>query len=202
MTYPTWAGIALLVATWQAWAETDWREMPDQPVPVAVKPFVEPGMRALYLDSEDLNGDGRQDHVLVLEHKGAAAGDAAVRDKPRILLLLLGRPDGSLTLAKRNDKLVYCMACGGMLGDPFQGVEVGPKTFTVSHYGGSGWRWSVSYKFNYSRLDNTWQLVRVEEESFHAGNPEKVKRQVATPPKHFGKIDIADFDPDTWRLKK
>jgi hypothetical protein len=86
-----------------------------------------------------------------------------------------------------------------MMGDPFQGVEVGPKTFTVSHYGGRAWGWSVDYTFNYSRRDNTWQLVRVEESSFHAFEPDKIKRAVYVPPKHYGKIDIADFDPDNWK---
>ena len=85
------------------------------------------------------------------------------------------------------------------MGDPFQGVEVEPKTFTVTHYGGSAWRWSVDYKFAYSRKDDTWQLVKVEESSFHASAPDKGENKTHTPPKDFGKIDFADFDPEKWK---
>ncbi len=85
------------------------------------------------------------------------------------------------------------------MGDPFQGIEAGPKTFTVSHYGGSAWRWSIAYKFNYSRKDNTWQLVKVEEGRYHTSDPDAGKSKTYTPPKSFGKIDIADFDPDNWK---
>jgi hypothetical protein len=84
------------------------------------------------------------------------------------------------------------------MGDPFGGVTVGPGTFTVSNAGGTGWRWSSLYTFNYSRRDDTWQLVRVEEHGFHASEPGKGRTTVSTPPKDFGKIDIADFDPGNW----
>ncbi len=194
------SGTLLLAAG--AHAEMDLRDDPAQKLPPAVRPFVDKGTRPIYLASGDLNGDGLEDHVLVLQRQGKSDADPEAKEQPRPLLILLGQPGGALKLAKRNEKIVYCEACGGMMGDPFQGVEVGPKTFTVSHYGGSGWRWSVSYRFNYSRRDDTWQLVRVEEESFHAADPEKVSRKVATPPKNFGKIDIADFDPDHWRTGK
>src|SRR5207247_155192 len=104
--------------------------------------------------------------------------------------------DGKLSLAKRNEKVVLCSQCGGVMGDPFQGVTVGPKTFSVSHYGGSAWRWSNEYKFNYSMRDKTWQLVRGEDSSFHASDPKNEKTNVYIPPRDYGKIDIADFDPE------
>jgi len=81
------------------------------------------------------------------------------------------------------------------MGDPLEGVEVGDKTFTVSHYGGSGIRWSVRYKFNYSRIDKTWQLVEVKNESYSTADVDDIKSKVLTP-KNFGKIDVADFDPE------
>jgi hypothetical protein len=153
----------------------------------------------LSLASADLIGDGLKDFVLVLERQKAQASDPDIEDRQRPLLILLRRPGGAIEEVKRNEKLVYCSTCGGTMGDPFQQLRAGPRTFTVSHYGGSGWRWSVDYRFNYSRRDKAWQLVRVEESSFHAGAPHKVKTAVYTPPKHYGKIDIADFDPENWK---
>ena len=168
-------------------------------VPEEVRPFVEAGTKAIAVEAADLNGDGRGDFVLVLERENPSkdAEDFPVRQRP--LLILLRGADGKLTEAKRNERLVMCSQCGGVFGDPFEGVEAGRNTFTVHHYGGSNWRWKNSYKFNYSRIDRTWQLVRTEELSYHTSDPDKMERHVYTPPRDFGKIDLADFDPENYK---
>jgi hypothetical protein len=171
-------------------------------IPAEIRPFVEKGTSPLFFASADLNGDGLQDFVLVLERERAKPSDPDIEDRQRPLLILVQQPGGIVQEVKRNEKIVYCSTCGGMMGDPFQGVAAEPKTFTVSHYGGSAWRWSVDYTFNYSKRDNTWLLVRVEESSFHAFEPDKIKTDVYISPKHYGKIDIADFDPDHWQGQK
>lgn len=167
-------------------------------VPAEVAPFVEPGTKAIALEKSDLNGDGREDFILVLEKENPAknADDFPVNQRP--LLILLRGADGKLTSAKRNERVLMCSECGGVFGDPFDGVIAGRNTFSVEHYGGSNWRWKYSYKFNYSRIDQTWQLVRVEERHYHTSNPNKVDSKIYTPPRHFGKIDIADFDPENY----
>ena len=168
-------------------------------VPAEVQPFVEAGTKAIAVETADLNGDGRGDFVLVLERANPAkdADDFPVNERP--LLILLRGVDGKLSEAKRNERVVMCSKCGGVWGDPFEGVVVGRNTFTVEHYGGSNWRWKNSYKFNYSRIDKTWQLVRTEEVEYHTSDPDKMKTQVFTPPRHYGKIDIADFDPENYK---
>jgi len=174
----------------------------DLKVPAEVTPFVESGTKAIALEKSDLNGDGRDDFILVLEQEKPAKGadDFPIGQRP--LLILLRGADGKLTLAKRNDRVVMCSQCGGVFGDPFEGVIAGKNTFSVEHYGGSSWRWKYSYKFNYSRTDKTWQLVRVEDISYHTSEPDKAKTRIYTPPKYFGKIDIANFDPDNYLRKK
>ena len=173
--------------------------LPMEKLPPEVRPFVAAGTRPLSLVGADLNGDGLRDFVLVLETQKARPSDPAVEDRQRPLLILTRQPDGTLKEAKRNERIVFCSTCGGAMGDPFQGIKVGPNTFTVSHYGGSAERWGLDYKFNYSRRDSTWQLVRVEENTFHAGEPGKGKATVYTAPRDFGKIDITDFDPGNWK---
>lgn len=166
-------------------------------IPAEVKPFVEKGAKAIALEAADLNGDGLKDYVLVLERENATEKDEFDYPKNQRPLLILTRGKGNkLSEAKRNEKIVMCSECGGMMGDPFAGMTVGKNTFTVNHYGGSAWRWELSYKFNYSRIDKTWQLVRFERTDFHAADQnETMKRKMKTPPKDFGKIDLADFDP-------
>src|SRR5215210_682883 len=168
-------------------------------VPAEVVPFVEAGTKAIAVEAADLNGDGRGDFVLVLERENPAkdANDFPVNQRP--LLILVRGADGRLSAAKRNERLVMCSQCGGVFGDPFEGVEAGRDTFTVNFYGGSNWRWKYSYKFNYSRIDKTWQLVRAEEISYHTSDPDKMKTRVFTPPKDYGKIDFADFDPEKYK---
>ena len=168
-------------------------------VPSEIQPFVEVGTIPISISRTDLNGDGLDDFVLVLERQKSKESDPDIQEGQRPFLILVRQADSSIKEAKRNTKIVYCSTCGGMMGDPFEGIEVSPKTFTVSHYGGSAWRWSTSYQFNYSRKDNTWQLVKIEESHFHAAEPEQMETKIYTPPKHFGKIDIADFDPENWK---
>lgn len=170
-------------------------------VPAEAAEFVEANFKAIAFETADLNGDGRKDAILVLEDLSPKTNPDDFEEGKRSLLILERGANDKLTLAKRSDKVVYCRTCGGVFGDPFDGVTVGAKTFTVSHYGGSGWRWANRYTFNYSRIDKTWQLVKVWETSFHASDPNKAEDKTYTPPRHFGKIDIADFDPQNY-LKK
>src|ERR1044071_8598472 len=176
-----------------------WAQGEELKAPAEVRPFVEAGTKAIAVEAADLNGDGRGDFVLVLEKANPAkdADDFPIGERP--LLILLRGADGKLAEAARNERVVMCSRCGGVFGDPFEGVVAGRNTFTVNHYGGSNWRWTYSYKFNNSRIDQTWQLVRVEESDFHTSAPDKMKTRVYTPPRDFGKIDIADFDPEKYK---
>jgi hypothetical protein len=191
------AGAALLVAlaTIDAASAQDSRAIATAALPAELRPFVLPGTTAIAVERGDLNGDGRIDVVLVLERQKARPGDDDIEDAQRPILILVRRGDGTLALAARNDRAALCSTCGGMMGDPFVGVEVGTRTLTVANYGGSGWRWSADYRFDYSRRDDAWQLVRVTESSFHASEPNKAKTTVRRPPKDFGKIDFGAFDP-------
>lgn len=170
-------------------------------IPSEVAPFVEAGTKPIALEAADLNGDGAQDFILVLEKQEPETGEYDLPVNQRPLLILARGPDGRLALAKRNERVVFCSKCGGVFGDPFESVEAGRNTFTVHLYGGSNWRWKLAYRFNYSRRDKTWQLVRAEEINYHTSDPDKAETKIYTPPRDFGKLDIADFNPESY-LKK
>jgi hypothetical protein len=173
-------------------------QAPDVEVPAAAAAFVAPGTTPLAFETADLDRDGRPDAILVLDPI-VKDGEDRFAERPRPLLVLVGQADGSYREAARNAKVVYCAACGGVMGDPFQGVSAGPGTFTVHNAGGSAWRWGVDYTFGYSRRDTAWQLVKVVETSFHASDPKGPTETVSRPPKAFGKIDLAAFDPENWK---
>lgn len=176
--------------------------VPDAQIPPEVQPFVLQGTRVLALESADLKGDGRRDYVLVLERQKAKPDGPDIESGQRPLLILARDGSGALKAVKRNDRIVLCATCGGMMGDPFAGIKAGPKTFSVLHYGGSAWRWSTEFKFNYSRIDDTWQLVRAEENEFHAADPEHTtKTKVFKPPRDYGKVDVGDFDPEHYKAQ-
>lgn len=158
-------------------------------LPKALLSHIDAGTKVRDFKTVDLNGDSLDDYLLVIERE----------DGTRTLKIITKQANGQLLLAKSNDAVVYCRDCGGALGDPFESISTKSKSFTVRHFGGSGYRWSVATTFNYSRRDQTWQLVRVEESEFHVQHPDQMERQIYTPPKHFGKIDFADFDPNDFK---
>lgn len=171
-------------------------------VPDEVKRFVEAKRISIALESGDLNADGRKDLVLVVSDVVGESDPYEEGAGSRSVLILIRQSDGSLSLAARNDLVAMCRNCGGVFGDPFEGVTIRGTRFTVSNYGGSNERWSYNYMFAYSRRDQNWQLVRAEESHFHTLDPDRTMRtRVYTPPKHFGLINFADFDPDNFRGK-
>ena len=171
-------------------------------VPNEVKQFVDQGKVPVALETGDLNADGRKDFILVISEVVPENAPYEEGDGERSVLILVRDSSGSLSLAARNDLVAMCKRCGGAFGDPFEGVVIKGTGFTVMNYGGSADRWSYSYTFNYSRRDRTWQLVRVEESHFHTLDPNRtMKTNRYTPPKHFGLITFAKFDPDNFKKK-
>jgi hypothetical protein len=175
----------------------------DEP-PAELLPFVPKGYQVLDFAVGDLDRDGRADAVLVLK-KPDENEPKDGEDVPRPLLLLVRQADGRLKQARRNDRLVYCATCGGMMGDPYQGIEVAPGRFTVTHYGGSAWRWSAVYSFAYDAAKKDWFLDREESGSFHASDPAEGTNLTITRTE-LGDVPIGSFDSDrdepkkTWRV--
>lgn len=170
-----------------------------KPEPVDLLPELSPLLAkdesVLAYNSADLNGDGLQDIVFIVELNRARKGNAVDDDGRRILKIAVRLRDGSLTVVKQSEKAVLCRTCGGAFGDPFEDLAASYKGFSIQHYGGSSWRWSNTYTFAYSKRDDTWQLVEVDVLSFHASAPDKQEGKTYSPPRDFGKIDIAAFDP-------
>jgi hypothetical protein len=137
----------------------------DEDPPPEIARFVPAGFRALDFVTADLDADGAQDAVLILRRTDE--DDVANGEARRPLLVLLRQPDGRLAQARRTERLVYCRACGGMLGDPYQSLTAARGRFTLSLAGGSASsHWAVEYTFAYDRAAKDWLL----EEEKNAGD--------------------------------
>ena len=163
-------------------------------LPPALASFVPEGYTALDTTSGDLNLDAYPDMTLVLKKNGEEmTSDVSEHPERRPLLLLLGQPGGTYRLAARNNNVVYCIDCGGMMGDPFMDVVIRKGYFSVEHYGGSGWRWTRTITFKYAPADSTWYLHKDGGDSFHAAEPEKVQTTVRTT-KDFGQVPFEQYN--------
>ncbi len=144
--------------------------------------------------SGDLNLDEYKDLIIILK-KNNEEQSSDVIDNPerRPLLILTGQGDGKYKLAAKSNSTVYCYDCGGMMGDPYEGITIKNGYFSVEHYGGSAWRWSRIITYKFSKTDNHWFLHRDGGESFHASKPEQSKSNMRTV-EHFGKVKFENFD--------
>lgn len=178
---------------------------PDDEIPEELNPFVPKGHEALDFATGDLDGDGRADAILVLKGPAEIA-ETDDMETHRPLLLLIRQPDGRLKQERRTDRLVYCRTCGGMMGDPYMDVVIAKGAFTVSHYGGSAWRWGADYTFAYDRARKDWFLDREIKTSFHAGDPDETREESTLTREQLGDFPIETFDairdPDDrkWRV--
>ncbi|WP_051666539.1 hypothetical protein [Pedobacter sp. R20-19] len=163
-------------------------------VPTALKKYIPKGFDALEMAKGDLNRDAYADIILVLKKRGEEkTSDVINHPEKRPLLILLGQADKTYKLAARSDNSVYCVDCGGMMGDPFTGITIKNGYFSVEHYGGSGQRWTRIVTFKYLPAEKNWFLFKDGGERFHATAPEEVKTEVKTV-KNFGKIPFQKFD--------
>jgi hypothetical protein len=163
-------------------------------LPPHLAEFIPDGYTALDTTSGDLNLDRYSDMIMVLKKNGEdTSSDVIEHPEKRALLILSGQADNSYKLAARNDNAVYCIDCGGMMGDPFMDIVIKKEYFSIEHYGGSGWRWTRTITFKYSPADNYWYLHKDGGDSFHAADPDKVTTKVRTT-KDFGKIPFDKFD--------
>ena len=161
----------------------------------SLKEIVPAGYEILDSVSGNLNDDQFNDMILVLkrakEDSLSPISDFAIK---RETLILYGDENG-YTIVARNMNVVTCLTCGGMMGDPYTGISISDKTFSVSHYGGSVWRWGRVSTFS-RNPGGTWVLSEDENETFSTENEERTRETIKTTPKDFGLITFEQYDFD------
>lgn len=141
-------------------------------LPAEAKPFVLKGYEMLDYATGDLNGDNKPDAILLLKILGEADTTDEVK---RPLLLLIRQANGKLKQEKRNDDLVMCRQCGGVFGDPYEGITISKNGFIIDFYGGSNWRWAYHYRFGWKPAQKNWYLLSEQQVSYHSSDPDKMK---------------------------
>jgi hypothetical protein len=82
--------------------------------------FVPDGYTVLDTTSGDLNLHQFADMIMVLKKNGEdTTSDVNEHPEKRPLLILIGQADSTYKLAAKSDNAVYCIDCGGVMGDPF-----------------------------------------------------------------------------------
>ena len=156
--------------------------------------FIPEGYSLLDTATGDLNLDSYPDMLLALKKDGEEqTSDVTEHPEKRPLMILLGQPEGTFRLAAKNDNSIYCVDCGGVMGDPYQSMVIKKGFFSIEHYGGSAWRWTRIVTFKYNVAERKWFLFKDGGDSFHTADPGKVRRTVKTV-KDFGKVPFEKFD--------
>lgn len=156
-------------------------------LPAAAKPFVLPNYKVLAFKKGDLNKDNIEDLVVVLD----TLGDDDMAARP--LLLLTQDAKGVYSLAARNDKVVACKGCGGMMGDPLAGIAIKKDFFTIEEEGGSRERWTRYITFQYDVAQKTWVLHRIDESMTDTQDAKNDTKSTKTA-KNFAKVLFAKYD--------
>ncbi|MEO6452595.1 MAG: hypothetical protein ABIN97_00920 [Ginsengibacter sp.] len=122
-----------------------------------ISSFIPKDYDTLAVAKGDLNNDGVEDYILALNHqseKKEGQNDDSI--PPRLLIIVLRTAKGYIQ-AERSSNALLCKDCGGVFGDPFQGIEIKENVLNIYHYGGSAWRWSYTHKFRFQ--NNHWYLI-------------------------------------------
>jgi hypothetical protein len=179
-------------------------QVKDKVLPGPLKSFVLNGYEMLDFIEGDLNGDKRNDAILILKISGEDT--VATDDLKRPLLILVRQPDGKLKIEKRNDDLVMCRHCGGIFGDPYEGLELIKNGFSISFYGGSSWRWAYTYSFEFKPAKKNWYLIKEHQLSYHNTEPEINTKECDIETAELGIVPIEKFTSEPpyveskWRV--
>ena len=137
---------------------------PIKSLPEAVLKLIPDGYLVLDTAIGDLDLDGTNDMLLVVKNKFEDTLTYP-NDSPqfaRPLLILIGKPDGTYSLAKRNDSVIMAINSSGFAqSDPFTGLKIKNGFFSVEHGVSEGpQHWELVTTFKYDKEQREWFLFK------------------------------------------
>ncbi len=130
---------------------------------VLFKNFLPKYYTVLDTANSDFNNDGLIDVVIVAHYNNKTKD--VLEEKNRAIIILQKTKAGFIQKVKTLNGML-CKSCGGLFGDPYQGISLKKNILTLNNYGGSSWRWSITYIFRYQKKD--WQLIGYRNISYHS----------------------------------
>ncbi|WP_298393487.1 hypothetical protein [Flavobacterium sp.] len=102
----------------------------------------------------DLNNDGIDE--LVVAYNTEKEKDDHFESVPRELIIYKKEnKDWNVWITSKD--ALYGSKDGGMMGDPFEGIEINKGILLISQNGGSSWKWGHTDKYRYQ--DGTFYLI-------------------------------------------
>lgn len=114
----------------------------------------------------DLNKDGNSDLAFIIEGTGTNG-----RSAPRTLIVAFG-PEYDFKIEAKN--AILKADEGGVMGDPFNGIEIKNGSLYLHFLGGSAWRWENSYQFRFQ--DGDFYLIGATKSFFNINTNEGTKK--------------------------
>ena len=105
--------------------------------------LVPPGYKMIEEKMGDLDGDGISERVIVYDTNDTTE-DGLIRE-----LQVLKKSNEKWMIWKKSRNAVLKSQEGGMMGDPFEGIEIEKGILIVSLSGGSSWKWSYKDKYRF-----------------------------------------------------
>jgi hypothetical protein len=166
----------------------------EEAIKLGLKNFIPSGHQVLSLAKGDLNWDGIEDVVLVLNKKGEDTLAVDAIHPKRKCLIFFAQKDKSLKLFAQNDNIVYQYDYDHNFKEAFVEVRISKGEFSVDHYGGFNDRLGRATVFKYNAADKKIYLIRDEHSSFSAMEPETTAKEKIYTAKNFGKVSFEKFD--------
>ena len=110
-------------------------------------------------------------------------------------LVILEKKGDDYELLERNDHVILCGICGGMMGDPWDGLYLEDNAFTVYHAGGSSHRWTRNIKFQYNAEKEGWFMTSDRGGSYSSFDPQNTfEMSIYTEGDSLGTVPFAEFE--------
>jgi hypothetical protein len=112
----------------------------------AIQSFVPEGWAIFHQTFGDLNKDSIDDVAVIIEN---TSGQASESEKSRALLILFKNKTHQYTMACQAGNVILGKDDGGLLGDPFQSMEIKRNVLRVDFSGGSSMKWSTTHRYRF-----------------------------------------------------